>query len=222
MKYLSAWVDQARKDGHKVCGDVTLYRRQNGQTFFILCDGVGSGEYANRAALASSGRLMDLLLAGKDPAAACAGEAAYMHQARSGEFPFAAFTAVTMAGDGSYAAYAFEAPGPLLISGGRVSTLPRQTRPAGEESIDCFAGSLQAGQYLLLFSDGVSQAGLGMGFGYGIGEGGAARYLNLRLAAYPDADLRRLLRDLSAYTAKISGGRLDDTSLALLECVEEI
>ena len=60
-----------------------------------------------------------------------------------------------------------------------------------------------------------------MGFGYGIGEQGAARYLNLRLSAYPEADLRQLMHDLSSYTAKISGGRLDDTSLALLECVEE-
>ena len=221
MKYFSAWVDQVRKDGQNVCGDVTIYRRKNGQTFFILCDGVGSGEYANNAAAACSARLMEMLLNADDPGEACAKEASYMHRARSEEFPFAAFTTVVLNSDGQYEAYAFEAPGPLFISRNRVSPLPRETRPAGEESIECFSGRLQTGEYLLLVSDGVTQAGLGMGFGYGIGEQGTARYLNLRLAAYPDADLRQLVRDLSSYTAKISRGHLDDTSLALLECVEE-
>ena len=221
MKYLSAWVDQTSKDGQQVCGDVTVYRRQNGQTFFILCDGMGSGEFANSAANACTQRLMGLFLDGCDPAEACAKEAAYMRRARSEEFPVAAFTAVVLESDGSYSAYAYEAPGPLHISRNRVSTLPRETRPAGEESIECFSGRLDEGERLLLISDGVSQAGLGMGFGYGIGEQGAARYLNLRLSAYPEADLRQLMHDLSSYTAKISGGRLDDTSLALLECVEE-
>ena len=221
MKYLSAWVDQVRKDGQPVCGDVTLYRRQQDRTIFILSDGVGSGEFANSAATASSIRLLDMLLSHAEPLEACSKEAAYMHGARDKEFPFAAFTAVVLEADGSYQAYAFEAPGPLLISGLRVSTLPRQTRPAGEEQLECFSGRLETGQYLLLFSDGISQAGLGMGFGMGIGEEGTARYLNLRLAAYPDADLRQMLKALSSYTAKISGGRLDDTSLALLECVEE-
>ena len=221
MKYLSTWVEHVRKDGQNVCGDVSVCRRQNGQTYFILCDGVGSGEYANGAANACVDRLMGQLLAASDPAAACAEEAAYMHQARDAEFPFAAFTAVVLNDDGSYAAYAFEAPGPLHICGTRVSVLPRETMAAGEESIECFSGRLENGEYLLLISDGVSQAGLGKGFGYGIGEQGAARYLNLRLAAYPDADLRKMLQALASYTAKISGGYLDDTSLALLQCVEE-
>ena len=185
MKYLSAWVDQTSKDGQQVCGDVTVYRRRNGQTFFILCDGMGSGEFANNAANACTERLMTMLLESADPAEACAKEAAYMHRARSEEFPFAAFTAVVLESDGSYSAYAYEAPGPLHISRNRVSTLPRQTRPAGEETIECFSGRMQPGEYLLLISDGVSQAGLGMGFGYGIGEQGAARYLNLRLSAHP-------------------------------------
>ncbi|MBR5429275.1 MAG: SpoIIE family protein phosphatase [Firmicutes bacterium] len=220
MKYLSAWVEQVRKEGESVCGDVTVYRRENGQTYFILCDGVGSGEYANGAALKSCERLMPQLLT-EDPETACAREAAYMHQARSAEFPFAAFTAVVLDADGHYIAYAFEAPGPLHISKKRVSVLPRETVAAGEESMQRFSGQLQPGEYLLLLSDGVTQAGLGMGFGYGIGEQGTARYLNLRLSAYPDADLRELMRDLCSYTAKISGGRLDDTSLALLECREE-
>ena len=221
MKFLSAWVEQVRKDGQSVCGDVTLYRRINGQTYFILCDGVGSGEYANSAALASTDRLMELLLTADDPAAACAEEAAYMHRARYEKFPFAAFTAVVLDEDGSYRAYAFEAPGPLHISHNHVSTLRREYRAAGDETIECFSGRLQPGEYLLLLSDGISQAGLGRGFGYGIGEEGTARYLNLRLSAYPGADLHRLMQDLCSYTAKISGGYLDDTSLALLECVEE-
>lgn len=221
MMFLSAWVEQVRKDGQSVCGDVTVYRRQNGQTFFILCDGIGSGEYANSAATACSARLMALLQETDDPAAACAMEAASMHRARSEDYPFAAFTTVVLDSDGSYTAYAFEAPGPLHIRRNHVSTLPHSSRQAGEESIHCFSGALQPGEYLLLLSDGVTQAGLGRGFGYGIGEQGAARYLELRLGAYPEADLRQLLRDLCSYTAKISGGYLDDTSLALLECVEE-
>lgn len=87
MKFFEDAVLQARKRGHLVCGDHYLCRRTPEATVLILCDGVGSGVYANVAAVTCASRLYALLEEGCSLRAACSMVAESMHRARTGGNP---------------------------------------------------------------------------------------------------------------------------------------
>ena len=61
MKFLDLILKQACKAGESVCGDYFLSERMRGAQIYVLCDGIGSGAYANIAAIYHANRLMELL-----------------------------------------------------------------------------------------------------------------------------------------------------------------
>ena len=88
---------------------------------------------------------------------------------------------------------------------------------AGYEIVGESFGELEQNDSLVLFSDGVSQAGLGTGYNFGIGSQGVATFLN-RNANLP---LETMMRKICQMTRKVSGDRCkDDTTLAALTCRE--
>lgn len=216
MKFFDDFTSQFNKDGMTVCGDHTLCARKPFGTFYVLCDGVGSGVYANISAIACSARLMQMLTDGISPRAACGTVAASMHRARREKIPFCAFTCAAVAPDGQYFAYNYEAPEPVLLRGGTAALMQPNFYEAGGEQYGECTGGLELGDGLLLFSDGVSQAGLG-GRRLGLGNAGVAQRANEWLQQ--DTPIYKLPEKVTALCAEISGGRYeDDTTAALLRC----
>ena len=66
MKFLDLILKQTRKSGEEVCGDYFLSERVRGAQIYILCDGIGSGVYANVSAIYSANRLIELIRANGD------------------------------------------------------------------------------------------------------------------------------------------------------------
>jgi hypothetical protein len=145
--------------------------------------------------------------------------AASMHRARKEEVPFSAFSTVVILPDGSFTAYSYEAPKPILIQNNRAMVLNPRFYTAGFEVIGEVSGTLHLGDSLLLFSDGVSQAGLGHGFGMGIDSEGVADFIN---RSYKPSDrISCIPENVLAMCKQISGNRFeDDTTLAMLHCRE--
>ena len=219
MKFFADITAQNYKHGQRICGDAFACERDERGVVFIICDGIGSGMYANIAAISCVSRLKELLSRGVSLRAAAEMVAASMHKAREAEIPFAAFCAAAISPDGHYSVYTYESPAPIRIADGVAEALAPEFYTAGYEVVGEASGLLENGDGLLLFSDGVSQAGLGHGYAWGIGSDGVAAFVNKELAA--GCQTAELPAAINTMSAAISGGRYeDDTTCALLHCRE--
>lgn len=170
MNYIQHVLKQERKSGKRACGDVFLIERSKECTFAVLCDGIGSGLYANIAATTCASRLLQLAKGNLSTRAAAVLVANSMHRARKEDVPFTAFSIVKIVSDGHYTIHTYEAPVPIIVAGGIGYVPVLTTIEAGKEQINETSGYLHQGDGILFYSDGVPQAGLGRGYAMGLGE----------------------------------------------------
>ena len=217
MKYYFDLLRQQNKNGQIVCGDCYLARRTPEYAVFVLCDGIGSGVYANIAAITCANRLQTLIGGDLSLKACCEMVAESMHRARTENIPFAAFSALRVLYGGQFNLYSYEAPQPLLIRDGKAAVLEQQFSTVKYEMIAESSGVLSEGDTLLLLSDGATQAGLGMGYPMGWGSDGIRDASNRLLER--ETPLPLLADALMEQALSISGGVYhDDTSIAMVTC----
>ncbi len=219
MKFFDDLLCQKNKKHHDVCGDYCLYERTSAGMIYVLCDGVGSGIYANISAITCANRILELIKGGMSIRMTCEMVAASMHRARKEDIPFAAFSAALISYDGKYTIYSYESPNPILMKNNHATVLNPRFYTTGFEVIGESTGVLNLGDSLIMFSDGVSQAGLGHGHGMGIGSDGVCSYINLNFK--PNDIISNLPYRIVEMCKKVSGGHCeDDTTLAMLNCRE--
>ncbi|NLA86407.1 MAG: SpoIIE family protein phosphatase [Clostridiales bacterium] len=217
MKFFEDIVGQALKRGKIVCGDAVLCERTIDFTEFVLCDGIGSGVYANIAAISCASRLIELFKTGVSQGAACEMVADSMHRARQEDIPFSAFSAAKILHNGQFNVCSYEAPAPIIIKNGTASVMKPRFYNAGNEVIGESPGTLGIGDSLILCSDGATQAGLGHGYTFGIGAEGVADFINRCLDR--GVPLHKLPDKILEMTEQISSGRHeDDTTVAIISC----
>jgi len=217
MNFFDDLLHQHNKKGYSVCGDHCICERTPAGTIYVLCDGIGSGVYANISAIFSANHILELIRGGMSPRITCETVAASMHRAHSEDMQFAAFSVAYIQPDGQFTIYSYEAPSPVLLQNNH-ATLPTQRfYTAGFEIISEVDGILTEGDAILLFSDGVSQAGLGHGYGMGIGSDGVVNFINRNYD--PDDGIVELPKQIMAMCQQVSAGNYeDDTTLALIYC----
>ena len=217
MKFYDAITSQRIKVGHSVCGDYYLCEKQIDGTLYIVCDGIGSGIYANIAAISCASRLREHVRNGVSLRVAVEMTAASMHRARSERIPFAAFSAVFIHVDGNFDVYTYEAPEAIMISKGYVRIMKPTFFSAGYEVVGEASGMLELGDSIILSTDGITQAGMGHGLNFGIGIEEVAKFTSRYIAGNnPLEDLPTHLTDMCA---SVSAGQFeDDTTSALIVC----
>ena len=219
MKFFEDTIAQELKHGQLVCGDACICERDERGTVVIICDGIGSGMYANIAAVSCVARLKELLNRDVSLRAAAEMVAASMHKAREAEIPFSAFSAASISQDGHFNIYTYESPPPVRITDGSAQALDPDFYTAGYEVVGEVSGTLDIGDSLVLFSDGVSQAGLGHGYAWGIGSEGVAAFIDKELAGGKKPT--ELPGSINAMAASVSGGSYeDDATCVLIHCRE--
>ena len=217
MKFFTDFLSQNIKNGHVVCGDYCLCERTPLGTLYVLCDGVGSGIYANIAAIACAERIKELWLSGFSLRAAAETVASSMHRARTEEVPFSAFSTAHILPDGHFAVYSYEVSKPILVQAGEASIISPRFYTVSYEVMGESLGRLDYGDALLLTSDGVTQAGMGHGYGFGIGEETVCKVINR--SGIPPSD--KLAESIAAHCKQVSGKKFeDDTTIAFLYCHE--
>ncbi len=219
MKFFEDIVEQRSKDAYIVCGDNYLCERTPESTFFVLCDGIGSGVYANIAAITCANRMMELYRSGVSMRVMSEMVADSMHKAREEKIPFAAFTAVKILSDGLFSIYNYEAPDPMIIKDGFAVHMKPVVFSSEYEMIGETTGKLEYGESLIIVSDGITQAGLGQGASLGIGNIGLADYINRR--SKHKEDIHKLPEEILNMSYRISGQRyVDDSTVVVLHCRE--
>ncbi|MDR1664714.1 MAG: SpoIIE family protein phosphatase [Clostridiales bacterium] len=217
MNFIEVLLSQKIKSGvHRVCGDYCVCERTEAGTLYVLCDGIGSGVYANIAAILSAERLTGLMRGGMPQREAAELVASSMHRARSEDIPYSAFSVALVLPDGFFTVYTYDAPTPVFLGASGASALTPRFYNAGYEVIAESEGRLREGDALLLMSDGVTQSGMGHGYGLGIGSEGAADFINRNYKTVP---VNELPEQLTKYCASLANRRYeDDTTAALLHC----
>ena len=217
MKFIDDFLCRKNKKNHTVCGDHCVRERTSTGMIYVLCDGIGSGIYANISAITCANRISELFRGGMSIREASETVAASMHRARKEEIPFSAFSAAVILPDGEFTVYSYESPNPVLIQNNQAAVIAPRFYTAGFEVVGETSGILNMGDSLLLFSDGVSQAGLGHGYGMGIGSDGVSDFINRNHE--PDDSIAELPRRIVEMCKTASAGNYeDDTTLALLHC----
>ena len=123
MKFLDLILKQVKKEGEDVCGDYFISERIRGAQIYILCDGIGSGAYANVSAIYNANRLIEMIRNDVSLQDSCRILAESMHRARTEDVPFAAFSVFRVLPDGNFVGYSYEAPKPLIIQEGRARVM---------------------------------------------------------------------------------------------------
>ena len=217
MKFFDAITSQHLKVGHNVCGDYYVCDKQIDGTLYIVCDGIGSGVYANIAAISCASRLREHVRSGVSLRVAVEMTAASMHRARSERIPFAAFSAAFIHVDGSFDVYTYEAPEAILINKGYIRIMKPTFFSAGYEVVGEASGVLDLGDSLILSTDGITQAGMGHGLNFGIGIEEVAKFVRRHLSS--GQPLEELPFRLTEMCAAVSAGQYeDDTTSALIVC----
>src|SRR5271165_399979 len=114
-KYVETVMAQTAKHTDGVCGDFVIVDRTDEATTTILADGIGTGVKARVAAVMCANRLMELIRLGFTIREACAKILDTMHEARTADIPFAAFSICRVLNNGHATILSYEIPPPVLV-----------------------------------------------------------------------------------------------------------
>jgi hypothetical protein len=156
---------------------VIVTRRQN-STIAILADGMGSGIEARVAATLSAEYLLSLINEGFTNSEAVRALLRSLRRAKLKNGPWAALNVVFITSSGETTAYSYESPQPFIMTAHGLESPLFQLQHWDGEVIGEASTHLRPNEGLLLYSDGVSQAGLGRGYPRGWGETGIKLYLS--------------------------------------------
>ncbi len=183
----------------------------------MCADGIGSGIRANVAAGMCTARLLELMRVGFSPRRAFASLVATMEQAKTDATPYSAFSLVRVLNEGETTVLSYEAPPPLIVAKRHAVALPQRTVVIGSSLTGEANCHLEPGEAIMVFSDGITQAGLGGKLKRGWQVEGACHYVDDLLATgVPLAELpvrvARRAADLSAGTPG------DDCTVVVAAC----
>ncbi|HPP07130.1 MAG TPA: SpoIIE family protein phosphatase, partial [Syntrophorhabdaceae bacterium] len=219
-KYIEIVAAQAPKKQSQVCGDHIITDRTEEATTVILSDGMGTGVKANIAAVMNASRLMELLRLGFSLREACKKLVDTLHEARTSNIPFAAFSVCRILSSGHATIISYEMPSPILLSKHFATYLPHQRFfPMGLEIISEVNCVLEYGDGIIMVSDGVSQAGMGRQFRLGWGVQNVSYFVDGLLTQ--GVDIKEIPNKVLQKVKEISVSDYgDDTTCVLMLCRE--
>ena len=167
---------QSAKYPDSACGDVVRCERTTKGTTLLCADGIGSGMPARIAAEMLAGRVFESLRQGFSLRDAFRAAASTCRKWREPGKPFVAFGLARVRTDALATILTYDAPPPLYVTRRNATVLEGRPFPLegglATESSCC----LESGEGLILFSDGITQAGLGGEMPRGWTADGVARY----------------------------------------------
>jgi len=185
MGYIHVEIDiaQTPKKTGGICGDAVNSFRTPEATVILLVDGVGSGIKANIYANMACSRLEKLLESGFSLRRAFSSLVKTMHESRGSDMPYAVFSVIRILNNGEATILAYEMPEAIFIGRHSAAILPRRNFTLEREVISESNLFLEPGEGLLLFSDGITLAGIGgkTRLGWNINE--ICRFVNDNLVA---------------------------------------
>lgn len=220
-------VDFARqsKDGQGAPGDVFISNRMadEGRIVCVLADGLGSGIKANVLATLTATMAMKYVCSEMDIRKAAEVIMATLPICSKRKIGYSTFTLVDIHSDGLIRVVEYENPPYVLLVGFdkkpiKKTSIEIQTVSLGRRSLSYSSFQAEKGSRLVMYSDGVSQSGMGSArMPLGWTDDGALMFLTREIRRFPQISARQLSREMVAqalgndrYRAK------DDISCAVI------
>ncbi len=217
MLHYDSWIRQQKKDGHHVSGDQIVHFSFKDSYYFAIFDGVGSGVYANIAAIGNAGRWSRMIREGISISEASETIASSMRTKEEGRAFYTAFSALMLTRHGNALLYTFESPKAILRRGRAAQVLEPYYYDALGTTLGETQFELEENDTLFIFSDGISQAGMGQMYPLGWQEKGAASYIQVQSRELADAFI--LDRLIERCRVLSGGSHADDTSAIMIRAI---
>ncbi len=206
QKYLHTEIAsyQLSKHAKGRCGDSFAVHRDIQSTVIILCDGIGSGIKANIAANMCVSRAIGMIKEGFGFKSTFEKLVETMNKWRSPDKPFAAFCMVRIHNDGKASILSYDFPDAMIFGSGnamQVESKPFLINQNIARTAGCY---LRPGEFLAIFSDGITQAGMGVGRPDGFAYNAISKVIEKSAAknlSVPDAICSKAV-ELSGYAPK--------------------
>lgn len=185
MGYIHVEIDisQTPKKPGAVCGDSVLSFRTTESTVILLADGIGSGIKANIYANMAISRLEKLLESGFSLRHAFSSLVRTMHDSRGTDMPYAVFTVCRILNNGEATVLAYEMPEAIFVGRHSATVMKRRNFTLEHEVINETNLFLEPGEGLLMYSDGITLAGIGGLTKMGWNSSEVCRFVNDRMVA---------------------------------------
>lgn len=223
--YVEVDFAQVRKHGQYVCGDAFTSRRiaEEDRVVCVLADGLGSGIKASVLATLTSSMALRCLCHEREVERTASLIRDILPVCGSRGIAYSTFTLLDVSGGARARLLESENPAALFVRDGHAADPGRRALAAVAEAgrareIQVAELMLREGDRLVLFSDGVSQAGLGAaGAPLGWGVGGIARYVEAAVQRTPGISARALARAVVEEGLRRDGSRArDDMTCAVV------
>ncbi len=150
------------KDKQFVSGDSVLFARNENCVTFVIADGMGSGVKANISSIFYSHKLLKLVELGFSRTDSVIKVINEISSGKIKNSSYVAFNLCRIYNDGWGSIINYQAPHPIVSSLESVYVPQYNERKAGSEKYLEFEVKLNEGDKLFVFTDGVSQAGIGV------------------------------------------------------------
>jgi len=216
---------QERKHNQAACGDVFLSQKSDGgdRVISVLADGLGSGIKAMVLAQLTTTMAAKYVAGDVDMAKAAEIIMATLPVCSERQIAYSTFTIVDMDRRGETQILEYDNPGFVLLRGTDVVEVPKTSLPlkgAGGREAILYHARFRAlpGDRIVVFSDGVTQAGVGQrGTPLGWGQAAVREYLQGVLRDRGGISARQLGRALVQRAVGIDGQKAkDDTTCGVI------
>lgn len=154
------------KDGESLCGDQCVVEHAGNSTTIILSDGLGSGVKANILSTLTA-TMLTTMLQGNVPLDECVTTVAEtLPMCRERKLAYATFTILMTEGD-TVRLVQYDNPNAIFLKNGAVKRYNYSAHFIQEKELHESRLNMDAGDMLILFSDGVTEAGRGVTTGGG-------------------------------------------------------
>ncbi len=153
--------------GEELCGDRVEYASNGDYLTAVLCDGMGSGVKANILATLSSKILCTMLSAGVPISDCIETLIASLPVCKVRGVAYATFSVCHINSEGKGEILEFDNPAAILVRNGEASDLPREKSVILGKTVYSTKLDLNAGDAVIMTSDGVEHAGIGMLMNFG-------------------------------------------------------
>lgn len=168
---------QMNKKGEELCGDSVEYSVRPDLATLVFSDGLGSGVKASILSTLTTRIATRMLDEGLplDEVVQTVSETLPICRVR--KIAYSTFTMAQFFVDGMAKLVSYDSPPPFLIHRGKVRDLPYEECEMGGKRICDYSFPLRPGDWLVLVSDGVINAGIGGAYPLGWGWDEVAKYL---------------------------------------------
>jgi hypothetical protein len=212
-------------DGERVCGDVFLTKKvkEEGRIIIVLSDGMGHGVKANMLGILAATMAVNFTQEHKQMERIAETILNTLPVDSEKKTSFATFSIIDIEPDGRVTILEYENPQCLLLRGKdkiepEWQSLKLNTRRKVGREIKSFTFQAQKEDRVILFTDGISQSGMGsIQFPNGWGIENMHTYVHQQVTKYPDITASKLAFKIISEAYKHDGFKCkDDTSCAVV------